>query len=227
MSIFSFFTSNKPDASKYAFVDTEVGTKDHKIHDIGALRFDGATYHGTSKQDLENFMTEGKVVFVCGHNIVHHDAKYLFEQKRWLLVDTLYISPLLFSERPYHHLVKDDKLVSDQLNNPVNDCEKARDLLMDEIGRWNRLSKNQKRIFSSLLCEKEEFIGFFKMMEAPDKLSIPKTMQLIKEEYEGRICSHADLAPLIQEHPCALAYALALVNTTDYRSVTPAWVLYN
>lgn len=40
MSIFSLFTSRKPDVSKYAFVDTEVGTKDHKIHDIGALRYD-------------------------------------------------------------------------------------------------------------------------------------------------------------------------------------------
>lgn len=53
MSIFSLFTSRKPDVSKYAFVDTEVGTKDHKIHDIGALRYDEATYHGTSKEELE------------------------------------------------------------------------------------------------------------------------------------------------------------------------------
>ena len=28
-----------------AFVDTEVGLKDHKIHDIGALSYDGATFH--------------------------------------------------------------------------------------------------------------------------------------------------------------------------------------
>ena len=53
MSIFSLFTSRKPDVSKYAFVDTEVGTKDHKIHDIGALRYDEATYHGTSKEEKE------------------------------------------------------------------------------------------------------------------------------------------------------------------------------
>lgn len=158
---------------------------------------------------------------------MHHDAKYLFGQQSRHLVDTLYLSPLLFSERPYHRLVKDDKLVCDQLNNPVNDCEKAKDLLMDEIGRWNQLSRNQKKIFSSLLCDKEEFKGFFMMVEAPDKMSLSKTVQLIKEEYEGRICGHADLAPLIQEHPCALAYALALVNTTDHRSITPAWVLYN
>ena len=33
------------DAFRYAIVDVEVGLKDHKIHDIGALRYDGAVYH--------------------------------------------------------------------------------------------------------------------------------------------------------------------------------------
>lgn len=236
-SMFNLFTHKKPNVSKYAIVDTEVGLKDHKIHDIGALRFDGATYHGNSRHDLEQFLEERNIDFICGHNIVHHDAKYLFgEQNQKLLVDTLYISPILFSERPYHKLVKDDKLVCDQLNNPVNDCEKARDLLMDEIAQWNLLPKAQQRIFSSLLSDKKEFIGFFKMVEAESTetqsklaqlITQSKLAQLIKEEYEGRICSHAELSFLIQNNPCALAYALALVNTTDHRSITPAWVLYH
>ena len=33
----------------YAIVDVEVGIKDQKIHDIGAIRFDGAVYHHSSK----------------------------------------------------------------------------------------------------------------------------------------------------------------------------------
>ena len=32
---------------------------------------------------------------------------------------------------------------------------------------------------------------------------------------------------LINQYPCGLAYALALIDTTDYRSITPGWVLYN
>ena len=55
------------------------------------------------------------------------------------LVDTLFLSPLLYPERPYHHLLKDDKLISEQMNNPVNDCVKARDLLLDEVARWEPL----------------------------------------------------------------------------------------
>jgi 2-polyprenyl-3-methyl-5-hydroxy-6-metoxy-1,4-benzoquinol methylase len=92
-----------------AFVDTEVGLKDHKIHDIGALSYDGATFHQASQTALNKFLQEGKVDYICGHNLIHHDARYL--QLNGILIDTLYLSPLLFPKRPYHHLVKDDKLM--------------------------------------------------------------------------------------------------------------------
>ena len=42
-----------------AFVDTEVGLKDHKIHDIGALRYDGANFHQASQTALNKFLQEG------------------------------------------------------------------------------------------------------------------------------------------------------------------------
>ena len=98
--------SPKRDASRYAIIDVEVGLKDNKIHDIGALRNDGATFHNSSRNALFEFI--GNVDYICGHNIIHHDAKYLFASSpcRWALVDTLYVSPLLFPERPYHKLVK-------------------------------------------------------------------------------------------------------------------------
>ena len=139
--------SPKRDASRYAIIDVEVGLKDNKIHDIGALRNDGATFHNSSRNALFEFI--GNVDYICGHNIIHHDAKYLFASSpcRWALVDTLYVSPLLFPERPYHKLVKDDKLMSDQINNPVNDCEKARDLLSDEVAHWNALPEAKRKIW--------------------------------------------------------------------------------
>ena len=209
----------------YTIIDIEVSLKEHKIHDIGALRYDGAAYHKASKEELFEFINETD--YICGHNIIHHDAKYLFANKtcRWILVDTLYISPLLFPERPYHRLVKDDKLICEQMNNPVNDCKKAKDLLLDEIACWNLLSKKKRVLFASLLKDKKEFEGFLSMVSAEYiHEGIPK---LIKELYAGKICQHADLDMLIEQYPCGLAYALALIDTTDYRSITPGWVLYN
>lgn len=197
---------------------------DHRIHDIGALKHNGTVFHKNSKEELFVFLNDTD--YICGHNIIRHDAKYLFTGDcRWTLVDTLYMSPLLFPERPYHKLVKDDKLLCEQMNNPVNDCKKARDLLLDEIAHWHTLSKEKRLLFSSLLKDKKEFEGFLSMVGAECiQEGIP---ELIKTLYSGKICQHADLEMLINHYPCGLAYALALIDTTDHRSITPGWVLHS
>ena len=209
-----------------AFVDTEVGLKDHKIHDIGALRDDGATFHQASQTALNQFLQEGKVDYICGHNLIHHDAHYL--HLNGILIDTLYLSPLLFPKRPYHHLVKDDKLMSEQMNNPVNDCEKAKELLMDEIAAWNLLSENKRKIFTLLLQHEEEFRGFLMYVGTIETdETVTDVSELILSEYKNHICAHADIPALAAQSPCGLAYALALIGTDDYQSVTPGWVLHN
>ena len=209
-----------------AFVDTEVGLKDHKIHDIGALRDDGATFHQASQTALNQFLQEGKVDYICGHNLIHHDAHYL--HLNGILIDTLYLSPLLFPKRPYHHLVKDDKLMSEQMNNPVNDCEKAKELLMDEIAAWNLLSENKRKIFTLLLQHEEEFRGFLMYVGTIETdETTTDVSELILSEYKNHICAHADIPAFAAQSPCGLAYALALIGTDDYQSVTPGWVLHN
>ena len=217
---------NVPDVAslRLAFIDTEVSTNDHKVHDIGIVRYDGAIFHSASRSGAVQFLEETD--YLCGHNIVHHDAKYLFADKpdRWRLVDTLYLSPLLFPERPYHRLVKDDKWQSEQINNPVNDCQKARDLLMDEINQWFALSQEKRRIYATLLAGKEEFKGFLKMVGTEGKAK--DVVPLIRRTYEGKICSNADFGQLISNYPCELAYALALADTPERGSITPGWVLH-
>ena len=170
------------DTSRYTFVDVEIGLQDHKIHDIGALRFDGTIFHKASKEELFDFLRDSD--YLCGHNIIHHDAQYLFAGRtcRWPLVDTLYVSPLLFPERPYHRLVKDDKLVSEQLNNPVNDCEKAKDLLFDEIARWNDLPEKKQQIWAYLLKDQEEFTGFLQLVQAISPVYMDP-VELIRDFY--------------------------------------------
>lgn len=214
------------DASRCAFIDVEVGLNDHRIHDIGAIRCDGAIFHSANRSELLVFLKD--VDFVCGHNIIHHDAKYLFGDvaHQWMLVDTLYVSPLLFPQRPYHHLLKDDKLVSDQANNPVNDCEKAYDLLMDEVAQWEALSSDKQNIYAALLQGQAEFEGFLNLVNAT-AADADTLATLIRSTYEGKICENADVGNIIAQNPCELAYALALIDTTDYRSITPAWVLRN
>ena len=213
------------DASRWAFVDVEVGLKDKRIHDIGILRWDDAKFHSGRKKEAKEFL-DG-VDFICGHNVVHHDVKYLFgdEHIRWGLVDTLYMSPLLFPERPYHHLLKDDKLMSDQVNNPLNDCEKAYDLLLDEMEAWKRLPRELTLIYATLLHGVPEFSGFLDMADAGccEKEELPGHIYTF---FHGRICQNVDLRSLVEKQPVELAFSLALITTTERNSITPPWVLY-
>lgn len=222
-------------AKSIVYIDSEIGIDDKKIKDLGAIKSDRSSFHAPSLRDFYAFISDAD--FVCGHNIVHHDLVYLsphFEKPlRGEPIDTLYLSPLLFPCRPYHKLVKDDKLQVDQLNNPLNDAEKAMRLLADEVNAFQRLSLKMKQIYCCLLYDKSEFKGFFDYVGITPvrtmgfirtKFNVTK---LIQEEYNGKICANANIESMIQHCPVELAYALALIGAADYHSVNPPWLTKN
>ena len=209
-------------ASKIVFIDTEVSVEKQKICDIGAIKSRNIIFHSASVVKFYDFIADTK--FVCGHNIIHHDMKYLPNIKNKKLIDTLYLSPLLFPKRPYHKLLKDDKLQTEELNNPVNDCKKAERLFYDEENAFYLLSRKMQQIFCSLLYPFKEFSGFFDYINL--KPYPFKITHLIRKEFEGKICENADLRPLISNYPKELAYALALIRVNDAYSITPPWLLY-
>ena len=149
-----------------AFIDTEVDPQTKKVTDYGAVREDGAVLHSHSKADFDAFVS--KCDTICGHNIINHDLKYTALRGNPTIIDTLFLSPLLFPKRPYHKLVKDDKLQVDELNNPANDSMKARDLLNDEIAEWHQLSHDRQEIYYQLLHQTREFEGFFNLNKIAD-----------------------------------------------------------
>lgn len=206
------------------FVDTEVNYQSKKAQDYGAVREDGAVLHTRSKEEFLAFVEPCRVV--CGHNVIGFDLKHTTITGNHIFIDTLFLSPLLFPNKPYHHLVKDDKLQVDELNNPVNDAMKARDLLGDELAAWNRLSHRRRMIYKGLLSTMREFEGFFAYVakDEPDGQSLIET---IRQEYDGRICAHANLAAVVKHYPVELAYTLAVVGADDMMSITPAWVMRN
>lgn len=216
-----------------AFIDTEVNPQTKKVADYGAVREDGAVLHTHSKADFDVFVSRCDTV--CGHNIINHDLKYIALRGHPTIVDTLFLSPLLFPKRPYHHLVKDDKLQVDELNNPVNDSMKARNLLNDEVAAWNQLTVNRKEIYYYLLNTTQEFGGFFKYIGYSQNVSWissifaskPDWRQLILNEYNGKVCNHADFENLAKHYPIELAYCLAVIGADDLFSITPAWVIQN
>lgn len=136
-------------AKKVIFVDTEVGINDKKIHDLGAVTSNDNCFHSNSLHNFCAFISGAD--FICGHNIIHHDLEYieaaLGEKINIKVIDTLYLSPLLFPKRPYHALLKDDKLQTDELNNPLNDSKKAKQLFYDEVNAFVALPLKMKQIF--------------------------------------------------------------------------------
>lgn len=219
-----FFQNRKQ--SGIVFIDTEVNPNDKKVHDYGALKESNTDLHTGSKQEFRRFVSDAE--YICGHNIIHHDLVFLSdisEIKQKKAIDTLYISPLLFPRKPYHKLLKDDKLQSDEFNNPLNDCMKARDLFYDEVNAFNSLLDIQKSIYYTLLHDVIEFNGFFEFIgfNTSSKDLIADIFQLL----DKKICKNSPMEMLVDNYPVELAYALALIYVEDSTSVTPAWLVRN
>lgn len=211
------------------FFDTEIEPKSRKILDIGSVKPDGSLFHSSSISDFVYFIRGSE--FICGHNIIRHDLKYTHHALQdaginpFNVIDTLSLSPLLFPARPYHALLKDEKLQTDELNNPKNDAQKAMELFFDEVSAFRALDDHLKAIYYFLLSSKPEFRAFFRYLSFNPVIS--SVERLIAQTFPDKICTHANLSGLIEEHPVELAYCLALINAGNRYSITPPWVLRN
>lgn len=216
-----------------AFIDTEIEPKSRKILDIGSIKGDGSSFHKNSVAEFILFLDGTQ--FICGHNIFNHDLKYIGKALDEAginpanIIDTLFLSPLLFPTRPYHALLKDDKLQSEETNNPLNDAIKAKDLFHDEVAAFRQTDKTLQQIFYLLLKDKKEFHAFFHFITYTNPTTAIE--KLIRQKFENEICEHVDLEKIISEFPIELAYCLSLIYTfiqhKKIHSITPPWVLKN
>ena len=214
-----------------AFIDTEIEPKSGRILDIGSVKGDGSIFHKSSVAEFILFLNGTQ--FICGHNVFDHDLKYIGKALNDAginpanIIDTLFLSPLLFPTKPYHALLKDDKLQSECTNNPLNDSIKAKDLFHDEIAAFRQIDEALKQIFYMLLHDRKEFQAFFHFIAWAAAGAGPE--YLIRTRFKNEICENADLAKIVSEHPIELAYCLSLIdsfiNHAKIRSITPPWVL--
>lgn len=214
-----------------SFFDLEVNPSSKQILDIGAISSDGLLLHRNDLNELVYFLS--KADFVCGHNIINHDLIYIAKHlgaNSWgeeRAIDTLFLSPLLFPKNPYHNLLKDDKLQTDELSNPLNDSQKAKNLFFDEVAAFQKLDDEFKEIIYLLLFDQKGFSNFFQYLQYSSLKEKKHAETLIWKRFKGKICSQCELASFIEKSPIALAYTLALLNCDDRYSITPPWVLRN
>lgn len=205
------------------FVDIEVDPENEEILDYGAVNLQQDKIHTKSEPKFRDFIKGYE--FICGHNIIHHDSKYISDTIDAAgiqnVIDTLYISPLTFPAHPYHALLKDEKILSDELNNPLSDAIKAKDLFLDEEKAFRKLDIPLQKIFYFLLYRQEEFKGFFKYLTFKIPINIERS---IKRRFYGKICNNCNLNYYILHRPIELAYCLALINSENKYAIVPHWV---
>ncbi|MBQ6040343.1 MAG: RecQ family ATP-dependent DNA helicase [Oscillospiraceae bacterium] len=208
------------------FFDAEINPENGQILDIGAVGSDGRQFHAASVGEFSSFVKEYE--WFGGHNILSFDLKYLEaampQGDSVQYIDTLCLSPLLFPAKPYHRLLKDDKLQTDSLSNPLDDAVKSWELFCDEVAAFESLDNTLKQIWYLLLHDLPEFSGLFAYL---DYTADHDAADLIQSYFSGKICANAPLPFMVMNHPRELAYCLALISADDRHSITPPWVQMN
>ncbi|MCC5918549.1 MAG: RecQ family ATP-dependent DNA helicase [Cryomorphaceae bacterium] len=220
-------------SSSIVFIDSEISIQEKRVLAIGCIDSQNRRFHNASVEQFAQFIKNSQ--FVCGHNILQFDIPHLKSKSNpdlfdnQTIIDSLPLSPLLFPRKPYHRLLKDDKLQSEETNNPLNDAIKAKELFEDEVEAFQNLDTDLQTIFYQLLHNQRAFSGFFKYLNVSS--SETDVAQSIQNTFGNAICSNTNLTGIIRQNPVSLAYCLALLSAfikeKSTHSITPPWVLKN
>jgi ATP-dependent DNA helicase RecQ len=214
------------------FFDLEVHPTSKKVLEYGGV-LDQQQYRGKQSKEFGRLIKESETL--CGHNIIAHDLPILNEQEldpsifHKPTIDTLYLSALLSPKKPYHPLVKDYQLNTDEINNPLADAKLARELLWDLLEKYQGLEITiVKNVYYNLLHTVPGFDGFFKYVSKAERYKKSRHRQdladYIQSHFAKLYCNAVDLASMIAEKPVELAFTLAIISVDDSDSLLPAWV---
>jgi ATP-dependent DNA helicase RecQ len=224
-------------------LDLEVDPQDKRILKIGALRPDTREFrHFKGRFDLAAALADidalaAGAAFVLGHNVVRHDLNLLRAVAPGLglfrlpVVDTLALSPLAFPRNPYHHLVKDYKLLKLAVNDPLADAERVVGLFNDQRRALLDEPLELVRTYHYLLVPEGASSGlnhFFLTLTRKPRPTAAEVRELLAVTLAGKVCS-GRLARLRDEidDPAlrpAMAYVLAWLRVAGENSVMPPWV---
>ena len=167
--------------------------------------------------------------FVLGHNILDHDLPILKKQYPNLVlhglpvIDTLFLSPIAFPKNPYHHLVKDYKLVRTALNDPVADALTAASLFCDQFEVFEELKSTNEPLMRFIAWAFSETMeSLFLTMGIP-ALSDHEAADFSQEFAARYGCGIAAQKINLQERE-AVAYALSWLPVAGANSVLPPWI---
>lgn len=152
------------------FIDIEVAKNTQQIQKIAALcgHNELAT---TSISELRKFINDCKPKYLCGHNFIQHDYKYLIYSslqdflRKIPVIDTLLCSILFFPDKTVHRLEKPYKSEINIENDPLADCQQTLLLLNFLIEHINNLPRDIKNVIFQLVKTNARFSGIFSFVK--------------------------------------------------------------
>ncbi len=225
-------------------LDLEIHPEEKRLLKIGVAdlstrtgrAYQGRFDPGRALAELSNSF--GGASFLLGHNVIGHDLPWLREHHaqtaflRLPALDTLVLSPLAFPKNPYHHLVKDYKLVRASINDPLRDCVQATRVFLDEVEAFRALPQNQTLFYGAVLNRtypQSAFSEFFSRLTSQPPMTDMQALKFWSKAVEGLACIDAarNVFAALWEQPgetCCLGFILAWLEVAGGNSVLPAWV---
>lgn len=209
-------------SSNILFIDLEVGTNSHIIHAVGALIRD-EHYNGQSVSAIRDLYFKYTPEFICGHNFIKHDKRFLVETtfnpifEKAKIIDTFFVSMLVYPDKLSHKLSKPYKSEANIQNDPFGDCISTKNLLEVMIERFNTFGPSLKALLASLLGKNEYFEGFFAYVNVePEKIDI---YDFFKEHLK---CFKERFVQLLEEYPSEMGILLVYLMTKERTSLSYA-----
>ena len=205
---------------KIAFFDIEVNVTSLKIDKLG-LDIDEIKVSETSIEKIKDVFSENSPHFICGHNFIDHDRVHLSKTsfnphlQNITIIDTLFLSMLLYPNKKTHKLDKPYKTELNIENQPLGDAEQTKELFYLLNRKFDALPQDLQNLYSALLCENQYFSAFFKYKQfhyTPVDL-----YEVIKSKI---ICTKEQVEALVKANPLELAFAIAFLFSDKEASVS-------
>lgn len=206
--------------SKIAFFDLEVNVTSLKIEKLG-LVIDALKVTETSIEKIKDIFTQTKPDFICGHNFIDHDSAYLSETsfnpylKNITIIDTLFLSMLLYPNKKTHKLDKPYKTELNIENQPLGDAEQTKELFNILNGKFDALPQELQNLYSAFLCESKYFSAFFRYKKF--QYTHVDIYDVVKTKI---ICTKDELEMLVKTYPLEVAFAVAFLFSDKEASVS-------
>ncbi len=206
--------------SKIAYLDIEVIVNSSKIDKLGILVGD-VEKSTTSITVIKDILDKTKPQFICGHNFIDHDKKFLSDTfinpilQNTNIIDTLLLSMLLYVNKKTHKLDKPYKTEVNIENQPLGDAKQTEGLLHLLDKKYDSLDEDIKEVFTTLLYESEYFNGYFKYKNIQNlKVDI---YNILKDKIK---CSKKDFYSLENESPIELAFVISYLYSDRNASIS-------